>query len=102
MARPMESPFLFPGTRDRRRSLNARWWCSKRFKPACERAGVPIKDVRHLWHALRHTLVVGLPVFNTKRTPLWPRGRKAVQRYVHLHGTTLKEAAERLAAIKPV
>ena len=106
MARHMESPFLFPGTRNSQRSLNARWWYSKRFKPACERAGIPVVDVRQLWHALRHTFGSRLASLQYKENSIMAAGgwtsSKAVQRYVHLYDETLKNAAERLAGIKPV
>jgi hypothetical protein len=39
MTRHLESPWLFPGTLQKSRHLNARWWYKKRFKSACERAG---------------------------------------------------------------
>ncbi len=44
MARHLESPWIFPGTMKKHRPLNARWWYNKRFRPACERAGIEVDE----------------------------------------------------------
>lgn len=105
MARHLESPWLFPGTLQKTRHLNARWWYKKRFKPACERAGIQVTDIRHLWHALRHTFGSRLASLQYKEGALMAAGgwtsSKAAQRYMHLSDSVLKEAAERLTGLKP-
>lgn len=107
MARYLESPWVFPGRRRRKkdRPLHARWWYQKRFKPACQRAGIPVQDIRHLWHALRHTFGSRMASLQYKEKTIMEAGgwtsSKAAQRYIHLYDSAMKEAAERLSAIKP-
>ena len=105
MARYLESPWVFPGTRNRQRPLHARWWYNKRFKPACAQAGIPIQDIRQLWHCARHTFGSRLASLQYKEKAImeaggWPSSQ-AAQRYIHLHDGAMKEAAERLSAMKP-
>ena len=49
--------------------------------------------------------VAGWQVCSIRRKPLWRQGGwysgKAVQRYLHLYDDSMKEAAERLATLKP-
>jgi len=107
MARYLESPWVFPGKRHKHsRPLNARWWYKTRFKPACERAGIPIHDIRQLWHCARHTFGSRLASLQYRENAIMQAGgwtsSKAAERYIHLHDQALKEAAERLSTLKPV
>jgi integrase len=105
MARHMETPWVFPGTRCRQRPLDARWWYRTRFKPACERAGIPVHDIRQLWHAARHTFGSRLASLQFKEKAIMEAGgwtsSQAAQRYLHLHDAAMKEAAEQLSRLKP-
>jgi integrase len=105
MARHLESPWIFPGTVKKDRPLNARWWYNTRFKPACERAGIAVDQIRQLWHALRHTFGSRMASLQYKEKAIMAAGgwcsSKAVQRYLHLYDESMKEAAERLASLKP-
>ncbi|WP_447603056.1 tyrosine-type recombinase/integrase [Nitrospira sp. Nam80] len=105
MARHLESPWVFPGTRCRQRPLDARWWYRTQFKPACRRAGIPVHDIRQLWHAARHTFGSRLAGLQYKEKAIMDAGgwtsSQAAQRYLHLHDSAMKEAAERLSAMKP-
>lgn len=101
MARHMSSPWLFPGWRHPERPLNARWWYTKRFKPACQRAGIPVDQIRQLWHCARHTFASRMASLQYKEKAIMDAGgwssSKAAQRYTHLHDEALKEAAERIS-----
>ncbi len=105
MARHLESAWVFPGTRNKHRPLQARWWYAKRFKPACRRAGIPVENTRQLWHAARHTFGSRLASLQYKEKAIMEAGgwtsSQAAQRYIHLHDAAMKEAAERLSSIKP-
>jgi integrase len=105
MARHLESPWVFPGTRRQERPLHARWWYRVRFKPACQRAGIAVEGVRQLWHAARHTFGSRLASLQYKEKAIMEAGgwtsSQAAQRYLHLHDAAMKEAAERLSALKP-
>lgn len=105
MARYLESPWIFPGRRNPLRPLNTRWWYSKKFKPACKRAGIPVDEIQKLWHCARHTFGSRLASLQYKEKAIMEAGgwssSKAAQRYIHLHDEALKEAAERLSTLKP-
>lgn len=105
MARYLGSPWIYPGRRTPHRPLNARWWYTVRFKPACKRAGIPIDEIRQLWHCARHTFGSRLASLQYKEKAIMEAGgwssSKAAQRYIHLHDEALKEAAERLSSLKP-
>lgn len=105
MARSLDSPWLFPGRRNPDRPLNARWWYTSRFKPACKRAGIPIEEIRQLWHCARHTFGSRMASLHYREKAIMDAGgwssSKAAQRYIHLHDEALKEAAERLSTLKP-
>ena len=106
MARYLESPWIFPGRRNPQRPLNTRWWYSTRFKPACQRAGIPVDEIRQLWHCARHTFGSRMASLQYKEKAIMEAGgwcsSKAAQRYIHLHDEALKEAAERLSTLKPI
>jgi len=105
MARHLDSPWLYPGRRHPERPLNARWWYTSRFKPACQRAGIPVTEIRQLWHVARHTFGSRLASLQYKEQAIMAAGgwtsSKAAQRYIHLHDVALKEAAERISTLKP-
>ena len=105
MARHLDSPWVFPGTVKKSRPLNPRWWYNRRFKPACVRAGVPTRDIRQLWHALRHTFGSRLASLQYIEKAIMAAGgwtsSKAVERHLHLYDESMKEAAERLSRLRP-
>jgi integrase len=105
MARSLDSPWIFPGTVKRQHHMNARWWYTTRFKPACVQVGIPVEQVRQLWHAWRHTFGSRLASLHYKEAAIMAAGgwtsSKAAQRYLHLYDAALKDAAERLSGLKP-
>ncbi len=105
MARHLDSLWIYPGKRNPQRTLNARWWYTSRFRPACKRAGIPVEDIRQLWHVNRHGFVSRLANLSYKEQAIMAAGgwtsSKAAQRYTHLADAVLKEAAERLSTLKP-
>lgn len=105
MARNLDSPWIYPGKRNPERPLNARWWYTSRFKPACKRAEIPVDTIRQLWHVARHTFGSRMASLQYKEKAIMDAGgwssSKAAQRYIHLHDEALKEAAERLSTLKP-
>jgi integrase len=104
MARHLDSPWVFPGKRGKR-PLNPRWWYNTRFRPACQRARIPVENVRQLWHALRHTFGTRLAELGYAEPAIMNAGGwddpNAARRYMHLSDETLKAAAERLSSLKP-
>lgn len=68
MARHLDSPWIYSGKRNPQRPLNARWWYTSRFKPACKRAGIPVEDIRQLWHVNRHSFASRLAKLELQRT----------------------------------
>ncbi len=71
----------------------------------CQRAGIPVENIRQLWHALRHTFGIRLVSLQYKKKTMMASGgwtsSKAVQRYLLLYDESMKEASKRLAALKP-
>lgn len=106
MARHLDSPWIYPGTRNPQRPLNIRWWYSSKFKPACRRAGIPVEDIQKLWHTNRHSFASRLASLNYKEQAIMAAGgwtsSKAAQRYIHMNDQTMQEMSEQLSTLKPI
>lgn len=94
-----------PGFRRKNNPMNPRWYYSKRFKPACIKAGVPVEKVGQCWHAARHAFGTRLGALLYKEATIMAMGgwtdSAAARRYIHPYEPVLREAAERLATLKP-
>jgi integrase len=105
---PLDCPWVFPGTLRRGpdggyNPLNAQWYYKKRFKPACERAGIPLVKGAKLWHNARDTFGSIMAELGYQEHTIMKAGgwgsQEAVLHYIHVADPVTREAMERVSQL---